>query len=101
MKQLAAKADERWHSVPSYLDAPRNQQATPAMTVTDSKPPDAGQSEVHSAVEGQGESEEKVEKEQGKRKEKEENPWAQADRGAPSENYQPGAWVPGVAQRRG
>lgn len=89
MKQLAARADERWKSIPSYLDAPKQQQAGPAMEVTDSKPPDAGQSEVHSAVEGQEEGREK------------ENPWAQADRGAPSENYQPGAWTPGVARRRG
>lgn len=95
MKQLAAQADERWRSIPSYLDAPKNQQAGPAMEVADSKPPDAGQSEVHSAVEGQEEAREK------KAKEEKENPWARADRGAPSENWQPGAWSPGVAQRRG
>lgn len=98
MKQLAAQADERWRSIPSYLDAPKNQQATPAMEVTDSKPPDAGQSEVISAVEGQEEGREKSGK---AKREREKNPWAQADRGAPSENYQPGAWTPGVAQRRG
>lgn len=94
MKELAAKADERWRSVPSYLDAPKNQQAAPATGVTESKPPDAGQSEVHSAVEGQEEAREK-------RARKEENPWAKADRGAPSENYQPGAWTPAAAGRRG
>lgn len=91
MKQLVARADERWRSVPSYLDAPKNAQTGPAMGVTDSKPADAGQSEVHSAVEGQQEAREKEEKE---------NPWAKADRGAPSENFQPGAWRPAAAGRR-
>lgn len=99
MKQLAARADERWRSVPSYLDAPKNtQQAGPAMGVTDSKPLDAGQSAVHSAVEGQEEAEEGKKTSQ---KEKEKNPWAQADRGAPSKNFEPSAWRPAAAGRRG
>ena len=104
MKQLAAQADERWKSVPSYLDAPKTQQTGPAMGVTDSKPPDAGQGQgegMVGAVEGQEEGERKKEKEKGKKRDQEESPWARADRGAPSENYQPGAWTPGVAQRRG
>lgn len=99
MKQLAAKADERWRSIPSYLDAPQNQQSRPAMGVTDSKPADAGPGEVHSAVEGQHEAMEK--RGRGEDGEKKDNPWAQADRGAPSENFQPGAWTPAAAGRRG
>ena len=99
MKQLAAKADERWRSVPSFLDAPKNSQTGPAMGVTDSKPPDVEQGGVLSAVEGQAEE---VGGKGGKGK-KEESPWAKADRdrGAPSENYQPGAWTPAAAGRRG
>ena len=37
MKQLAAEADERWKSAPSYLDAPNKHQPAPATTITDSK----------------------------------------------------------------
>ena len=78
------------------------------MGVTDSKPVDAGQREVLSAVEGQ---EEGREKDKGRRgrvdgvrrgKEKgEEDPWKRAERGAPSENFRPEAWTPGVVGRRG
>ena len=35
MKQLAAQADERWKSVPSYLDPPRMQQSQPPTEMKD------------------------------------------------------------------
>ena len=100
MKQLAAKADERWKSIPSFLDAPHKQQPAAATSITDSKPEDAGQREVLSAVEGQAEGQEVGRDQRKTGKEKEENPWKKAQRGAPGEDWQPAAWTPGVAQRR-
>lgn len=35
MKQLAARADERWNSVPSFLDAPDKRQPGPALKLKD------------------------------------------------------------------
>lgn len=35
MKQLAARADERWNSVPSFLDAPDKRQPGPALELKD------------------------------------------------------------------
>ena len=35
-----------------------------------------------------------------KKREKKPNPWEQAQRGSPSENWQPQAWTPGPAARR-
>lgn len=114
MKQLAAQADERWKSTPSYLDAPKQQQPAPPMGVKETEKPTNEQVEigdiggVRSAVGGQqevanasgaGEVQE-VGREKRKPRDREENPWKKAERGAPSENWQPESWTPGVAQRR-
>ncbi len=110
MKQLAVKADERWKSVPSFLDSPQRQQPEPAIGVTDSKPADPSQTlgsdgmptAVQSEVEAKGDvmaPEQEVGRE-ARPKQKKENPWERPQQGAPGENWQPAAWSPGVAQRR-
>ena len=111
MKQLAAKADERWNSVPSFLDAPKHQQPAAATNITDSKPANPKEtlesSGVQSAVAGVGEGQQADEipkqdvgREAKRKREKKENPWERPDQGGPSENWQPASWSPGVAQRR-
>lgn len=111
MKQLAAKADERWKSIPSYLDSPARQQPTPAIGITDSKPADPSTAPdsdgIQSAVEGYSEEQKRVAQnthemgaEARRKRERGDNPWKQAQQGAPGENWQPTAWNPGVAQRR-
>ncbi|MCJ1442537.1 MAG: hypothetical protein MMC23_003033 [Stictis urceolatum] len=77
LKQLAQLADERWNSKASYLDAPqKTAQAGPA-----TRPLDRG------GYVAQTEEEEKKH-----------NPW-KAQRGGPSEGWQPQAWKPGNAKR--
>ena len=92
MKELAARADERWQSVPSYLDAPRRSQSGAATAIAESKPDVAG-AEAATAV-GDG----KAELRGGDARR--ESPWKQAPRGGPSENWQPQSWTPGAAQKR-
>ena len=117
MKQLAARADERWKSVPSFLDAPNRQQPQPAIGVKDpggyapQTEPEAKQG-VASAVEGQGKANEVVrEGKEGKEvdeggfkgttREKEPAPWEDGRRkGSPGEDWQPQSWAPGTVQRR-
>ena len=108
MKQLAAEADERWKSVPSYLDSPKRQQPAPAIGVeaaggqVQQTAPEEGAG-VKSAVGDQDDVAESVsqgERRSKGRREREENPWQKAQRGAPGENWQPEAWTPGVVQRR-
>jgi len=114
MRQLAAEADARWNSMPSFLDSPDKQQPTPAIGVKD----DAGymhhnQTEptenegVRSAVGDEGEvqasTEGKTKDEgrfKGKAKDKDANPWKQPSRKGPGEEWQPETWSPGVAQRK-
>ena len=112
MKQLAAKADERWKSVPSFLDSPHRQQPAPAIGVQDpggyaqqTEPEEkqgvrsavGDQQEVQEAAAGQSPSEGRF---KGRANEREDSPWKQAQKGAPSENWQPETWTPGIAQRR-
>lgn len=114
MKQLAAKADERWNSVPSFLDSPKKQQPAPAIGVQDpggyvqqteptehegvrSAVDDADK--VEASTEGQPKDEGRF-KGQAKEKKPKGNPW-QRPQGAPSENWQPQEWSPGAAARRG
>ncbi|KAL2357753.1 hypothetical protein BJ546DRAFT_946419 [Cryomyces antarcticus] len=118
LKYLAQKADERWASAPSFLDAPSKQQPEPAIGVNDpggyapQTEPEAKQGvrsvvgtaeEVREAADGmevdkgrfRGET-----REMPRRKEaREENPF-KVQRGGPSENWEPAAWSPGVAKRR-
>ncbi|KAK8219674.1 hypothetical protein M8818_000648 [Zalaria obscura] len=112
MKFLAAKADERWNSVPSFLDAPDKQQTEPAIGVKDpggymgqTEPTQhegvqnavADPPEVQRASEGKATTEGRF---KGKTREKEPSPWAQQPRGNPGEDWQPQTWNPGAAPRR-
>lgn len=115
MKELAAKADERWRSQESFLDAPSKQQPAPAIGVKDlggympqTEPEDkqgvmsgvGDQEQVQGAVDGKGKEVDEG-RYKGKAKQREEAPWAkQAQRGNPGEGWQPESWTPGVAQRR-
>lgn len=117
MKQLAAEADERWNSVPSFLDAPNKQQPQPAIGVQDpggylpkteledqhgAERAARVQEDVKTAVDGEAGSEDRVtrKKQERVKKPRKENPWAEnISKGAPSENWQPDTWSPGVAQR--
>ncbi|KAK6381830.1 hypothetical protein LTR65_010974 [Meristemomyces frigidus] len=117
MKQLASKADERWKSIPSFLDSPARQQPQPAIGVKDpggyapQTEPEQNEgvtSGVEDAVKvqevGAGKDTKEVDegrfKGRTREKEREESPWQQPDRGAPSENWQPKPWTPGAVQRR-
>ena len=117
MKGLAARADERWKSVPSFLDPPERQQPQPAIGVKDpggyapQTEPETKQG-VASAVEDQGKVDEVVKEGKdgkqvdegrfkGKTREREPAPWDQAKKGgAPGQDWQPQSWSPGTATRR-
>lgn len=109
MKQLAVQADERWKSIPSYLDAPAKKQPVPATGMRDSGGNAQAVPEGRTAMSAvKSEAEQSIQSEkvdEGARRqrtrEREENPWKRAERGAPSENWQPQQWSPGVVQRKG
>ena len=113
LKQLAARADERWKSIPSFRDPPKLQQPVPAIGVNDPG--------GYVAPEGQLESEESmanavasqesndapksqpsdaVAKREARERRHEQSPWKAPQKGAPSENWQPDSWTPGAVQRR-
>ncbi|KAI5359291.1 Putative NADH dehydrogenase [ubiquinone] 1 alpha subcomplex subunit 12 [Septoria linicola] len=115
MKQLAAEADERWNSKPSFLDAPTRNQPQAATGLKDpggyapQTEPEAKQG-VRSAVD----EPEKVEaasqgKQEGldegrfkgtKTRDRKENPWEKLQpKGNAGENWQPQGWTPAPAQR--
>ncbi|CZT22247.1 uncharacterized protein RCC_08116 [Ramularia collo-cygni] len=117
MKQLAAEADERWNSIPSFLDAPKRQQPQPAIGVLD---PGANapqteplekqgvrsavddQEAVAAAAEGKPTNEVRFKGDGRERRAREEAPWEKsAPKGGPSEGWQPGTWTPGASQRGG
>ena len=111
MKQRALEADERWKSKPSYLDPPKQQQPEPPAKVHEPLGQAAREYVDQSGGEDMkslmGDHEEVAEATGGdakepkaQKREREENPWKQADRGGPGENWKPAAWSPGVAQRR-
>ncbi|KAK4556533.1 hypothetical protein LTR86_006104 [Recurvomyces mirabilis] len=127
MKILAARADERWNSMPSYLDSPSKNlsQAQPSLAPKDpggyaqQTEPEYNQG-VASGVEDMGKvSEVAMEGKDGKEvdegrfkggtreaprnleRKTEPPPWAgKRPAGAPSENWQPESWTPGPAARR-
>lgn len=113
MKQLAQQADERWNSVPSFLDSPERQQPAPAIGVKDPggyvQQTEPEQSEgVRSAVEGPekvADASEGRPQDEGrfrgatKEKQAKENPWHK-QQGGPSEGWQPQSWTPGAVSRR-
>ncbi|KAI9825007.1 MAG: hypothetical protein M1819_006518 [Sarea resinae] len=104
MKQLAARADARWASKPSFLDSPAKGQPSPTTMPRDQGEyggvdlGNEGKEGVRNAVagaEGLADSKEiKAAKEEAKEKGK--DPWEQAKRarGGPSEDWQPTAWSP-------
>ena len=111
MRTLAAEADERWASQPSFLDSPSKQQPTPAIGVKDpgghvqqteptknegTRSAVGDEHEVEASSQGRPTDEGRF---KGKAKEKRENPFQQ-QRGAPGEGWQPQSWSPGPAARR-
>ncbi|PSK60697.1 putative NADH ubiquinone oxidoreductase subunit NDUFA12 [Elsinoe australis] len=113
VKQLAAEADARWASKPSFLDPPTKQQATPAIGVKDPggyvQQTEPTQNEgVRSAVGSHEEVEASTSGEpkdegrfKGAAKDRKPNPFNQPQQGAPGEGWQPQSWTPGAAARRG
>lgn len=113
MQVLAARADERWNSAPSFLDSPDKQQPQPAIGVKDpagyapqTEPTEhegvqnavADPPEVQRASEGRPTTEGRF---KGKTREKGDAPWGPKQQtGTPGENWQPESWSPGVAARR-
>ena len=108
MKQLAAEADERWKSKPSFLDAPKRQQPEAPTAITDSKPvPEAvdekSGADLKSPVGDQKEVDQASgvhSQDQARKKSDERAPWATTQKGAPGEKWEPASWTPGVAKRR-
>lgn len=121
MKQLAAKADERWKSLPSFLDKPKDTaQAQPLLQPRDNAGYGRGQTEgeEHQGVMNAAKSEqEHVDVLEGKDVDKgrfkgetrepeprEADPFKLQQRSKPSgasEGWQPQEWSPGKVQRRG
>lgn len=105
MKRLAAEADERWKSIPSYLDAPSKQQPQPAIGVEDpggyAQPTEPVEKQgVRSTVESEAVDEGTAKERTREKKKPKENPWAHLQpKGTPGESWQPQEWSPGVAQR--
>jgi len=119
MKQLAAKADERWNALPSFLDKPEDTgQAQPLLQPRDNAGYGNGQTveEKNEGVMNAAKTEEEhiaslngedVDKGRFKGDTKEAEPTRTTDpfkaqqRGGAGESWQPAAWNPGKAQRRG
>lgn len=124
IKMLAAEADARWASKPSFLDAPDKQQPVQMLESKDhsagirqanTRVEEAGrESERHSIIQSQeeivsdvaaekaDESSPKVPKRMKKKtKESKDSPWKEAARGNPGDDWQPKEWTPSPARRRG
>ncbi|KAK5133747.1 hypothetical protein LTR08_007397 [Meristemomyces frigidus] len=112
MKQLAAQADARWQSVPSFLDPPAAQQPQPAIGVKDpggyagQTEPEAKQGVISGVedvakVRAASEGEDTRAGDEGRFKgaTREESPWKQPNRGSAGEDWQPREWTPGPAPR--
>lgn len=125
MKQLAAAADERWASIPSYMDSPKLQQPRPSMEPKDQggygnnvegdvmKAKGEEAAGVRNMAASQGElasdADRRIASEQSEGPEKKpvsrkrdrqketENPWTKAGGG---DSWQPQSWTPGVSPRR-
>lgn len=97
LKQLAKRADERWASKPSVLDAPRR--ANLDVRVGDGEAEGTVGRRWEPDVETkEGETKEKP-RTLGEKKEKEnQNPW-KAQKGGAGQGYQPESWTPGPARR--
>ncbi|PIA88911.1 NADH-ubiquinone oxidoreductase assembly factor N7BML [Cercospora beticola] len=115
MKRLAAEADERWNSKPSFLDSPTRNQPQPAIGVKDpggyapQTEPEASQgvrsavdepSKVENASQGQQEGLHEGRFKGKKTKDKKENPWEKLQpKGNAGENWQPEGWAPKPMER--
>ena len=111
MKSLAAEADERWASQPSFLDGPDKQQPAPAIGVkdpagyvqqTEPEENEGVRSATGDAHEVEGSSQGRPTDDgrfKGRAKDKHESPYQQ-QRGTPGEGWQPQSWSPGAAARR-
>ncbi|WPG98975.1 Hypothetical protein R9X50_00177700 [Acrodontium crateriforme] len=107
MKQLAAEADERWNSIPSFLDSPNTQRSQPAIGMKDhgakvSERSLQQSSTITNNIQNEGQQIGDLQNEATKipnRREREENPWQKQATGAPSQNWQPESWSPGTARR--
>ena len=118
LRQLAAKADERWKSIPSFLDNPADTaQAQPLLQPRDNAGysgqsegeknegvMNAAKTEEEHIASLQGEDVDKG-RFKGETKEAEPtrttDPFKAAQRGGAGEGWQPAAWSPGKAQKRG
>ncbi|KZF18977.1 hypothetical protein L228DRAFT_264099 [Xylona heveae TC161] len=100
IKQLAARADERWASLPSYADI--HPQPQPAMQSQGS-----GASVLGGAATAQGEDKGghsgvtgSEEKEQSRRSTKGKDSWEQAQKPSnPGQDWQPESWSPSASKR--
>jgi NADH dehydrogenase [ubiquinone] 1 alpha subcomplex assembly factor 2 len=100
MQRLAAEADERWKSQPSYLDSPDRQQPKPAIGVkdpggyVDAPTEDVHKQGVRTAVEAPG----LQELDKGQKKA---SPFEKLQpKGGPSEGWKPEEWTGSIAPRR-
>ncbi|KAK4165339.1 NADH-ubiquinone oxidoreductase assembly factor N7BML [Cladorrhinum sp. PSN259] len=107
IKALAAQADARWAAKPGYVDAPPPPSTTSAVGESTRQPPLLGKGMVVEAKEKEEEvkdegavlkdQRQKAWKEMKEQKDKipaRDDPWKQANRGGPSEEWQPKAWTP-------
>jgi NADH dehydrogenase [ubiquinone] 1 alpha subcomplex assembly factor 2 len=100
MQRLAAEADERWKSQPSYLDSPNRQQPQPAVGVkdpggyVDQPTEDVQKQGVRTAVEAS-------DLQEAKKGKKDQSPYEKSQpKGGPSEGWQPEEWTGGITPRR-
>ena len=117
MKQLAARADQRWREQESFLDRPEQTgQPQPLMQPLDkggydsgvSKPgaPGATDPSLNAAntaeeVEQKTRDPSRQETQHSKTaRPKDENPWKRFERANPGEAWQPKAWTPGKIEQR-
>ena len=118
MKQLAARADQRWREQESFLDKPEDTgQPQPLMEPKDKGAYDGGESKPgapganDSSFNAANTAEEVRQKTRGAKSEQaqhdpgrskprtKEDPWQKHARG-PSESWQPEAWTPGRIEQR-
>ncbi|KAI0535124.1 hypothetical protein GGR58DRAFT_480233 [Xylaria digitata] len=97
IKVLAAEADARWDAKPSLLDIPAKTHQT-----QDQRIPGDGVGLQGGETRGEmGEESHAPTSQQASPQTKtDDDPWKQAQRGAPGETWQPQAWTPAPAKKR-
>ncbi|KAJ5440767.1 NADH:ubiquinone oxidoreductase 17.2kDa subunit [Penicillium cf. griseofulvum] len=97
IKQLARLADERWASKASFLDKPKTQHQAPSTQINEAtlnQPANAASAQAPASATSP-ETPPKAKPEPAYPKtQKEENPWAKANKANPGEEWQPEAWSP-------